>query len=69
MELLRALGHDVLTVQEAENPDQGIPDKEVLAFAIVQEGSILTINRVDLIRLHLRDYNHFGIIVCTNNCN
>ena len=69
VELLRALGHDVLTVQEAENADQGIPDNEVLAFAISQERSILTINRDDFIRLHRRDSNHFGIIVCTNNRN
>ncbi|MEH2055929.1 MAG: DUF5615 family PIN-like protein [Nostoc sp.] len=26
-------------------------------------------NRVDFIRLHRRDSNHFGIIVCTNNRN
>ncbi|MEH2410554.1 DUF5615 family PIN-like protein [Nostoc sp.] len=69
VELLRALGHDVLTVQEAENADQGIPDEEVLAFAISQERSILTINRVDFIPLHRRDYKHFDIIVCTNNRN
>ncbi|MEH1909107.1 MAG: DUF5615 family PIN-like protein [Nostoc sp.] len=69
VELLRALGHDVLIVQQAENADQGIPDEEVLAFAISQERSILTINRVDFIRLHRRDSNHFGIIVCTNNRN
>jgi predicted nuclease of predicted toxin-antitoxin system len=69
VELLRALGHDVLTVQEAENADQGIPDEEVLAFAVNQERSILTINRVDFIRLHRRDSNHFGIIFCTNNRN
>ncbi len=69
MQLLRALGHDVLTVKEAENADKGIPDEEVLAFAISQERSILTINRVDFIRLHRRDSSHFGIIVCTNNRN
>ncbi|MEH2126197.1 DUF5615 family PIN-like protein [Nostoc sp.] len=63
------MGHDVLTVQEAENADQGIPDEEVLAFAISQERSILTINRVDFMRLHRRDSNHFGIFVCTNNRN
>ncbi|MGV0106920.1 hypothetical protein NSTCB13_05766 [Nostoc sp. DSM 114160] len=39
--LLRDFGHDVLTVQEAENADQGIPDEEVLAFAISQERSEL----------------------------
>ncbi|MBW4596927.1 MAG: DUF5615 family PIN-like protein [Brasilonema angustatum HA4187-MV1] len=69
VELLRSLGHDVLTVQEAGNADQGIPDEDVLAFAISQERSILTINRDDFIRLHRRDDNHFGIIVCTNNRN
>ncbi|MHC5615168.1 MAG: DUF5615 family PIN-like protein [Nostoc sp.] len=69
VELLCALGHDVLTVQEAENADQGISDEEVLAFAISQERSILTINRVDFIRLHRGDSNHFGIIVWTNNRN
>ncbi|MFB2771116.1 DUF5615 family PIN-like protein [Pelatocladus sp. BLCC-F211] len=69
VELLRTLGHDVLTVQEAGNADQSIPDEDVLTFAISQERSILTINRDDFIRLHRRSDNHFGIIVCTNNRN
>lgn len=33
MNLLRDLGHDVLTVQDARKADQGIPDEDVLAFA------------------------------------
>ncbi|MEG4579614.1 DUF5615 family PIN-like protein [Microcoleus sp. MON1_C5] len=33
VELLRALGHDVLTVQEATRANQKIPDPDVLAFA------------------------------------
>ncbi|BBD59999.1 hypothetical protein NIES2109_27920 [Nostoc sp. HK-01] len=69
VELLRNLGHDVLTVQEAGKADQGISDEEVLAFAVSQERSILTINRDDFIRLHRRNDNHLGIIVCTNNRN
>lgn len=69
VELLRNLGHDVLTVREAGNADRGVSDEEVLAFAISQERSILTIDRDDFIRLHRRDSNHFGIIVCTNNRN
>lgn len=69
VELLRALGHDVLTVQDAGNADRGISDEEVLAFAIQQERSILTLNRDDFIRLHRRNSNHFGIVVCTNNRN
>jgi predicted nuclease of predicted toxin-antitoxin system len=69
VELLRNLGHDVLTVQEAGNANQRIPDDQVLAFAVNQERSILTINRVDFIRLHRCDNEHFGIVVCTNNRN
>ncbi len=68
-ELLRNFGHDVLTVQEAGNANQRIPDDLVLAFAVGQERSILTINRIDFIRLHRRDNQHFGIVVCTNNRN
>lgn len=69
VELLRNLGYDVLTVQEAGNANQRIPDDQVLMFAISQERSILTINRIDFIRLHRRDDHHFGIVVCTNNRN
>ena len=69
VELLRNLGYDVLTVQEAGNANQRIPDDQVLMFAISQERSILTINRIDFIRLHRLDDNHFGIVVCTNNRN
>ncbi|MEH2177995.1 DUF5615 family PIN-like protein [Nostoc sp.] len=46
-----------------------IPDREILAFAISQECSILSINKVDFICLYHRDSNHFSIIVCTNNRN
>jgi predicted nuclease of predicted toxin-antitoxin system len=67
--LLRNLGHDVLTVQEAGNANQRISDDQVLVFAVGQERSILTINRIDFIRLHRRDNKHFGIVVCTNNRN
>ncbi|WP_414620401.1 DUF5615 family PIN-like protein [Calothrix sp. CCY 0018] len=69
VEHLRNLGHDVLTVREAGKANQGIPDDEVLAFAVSQERAILTINRDDFICLHRRDNKHFGIIVCTNNRN
>ena len=69
VELLRNVGHDVLTVQEAGNANQRIPDDQVLAFAVDQERAILTINRIDFIRLHRRDDQHFGIVVCTNNRN
>jgi hypothetical protein len=50
--LLRALGHDVLTSQEAGNANQAIPDAEVLRFAAEIGRAVLTINKRDFIRLH-----------------
>jgi predicted nuclease of predicted toxin-antitoxin system len=64
---LRTLGHDVLTVQEAGNANQGIPDDEVLEFATQQNRAILTLNRRDFIRLHKQNSSHAGIIVCTDD--
>ena len=60
---LRSLGHDVLTVQEAGNA--GLPDEDVLAFAIVE--SRATINRRDFFQLHKLQPDHCGIIACTRD--
>ena len=62
---LRRLGHDVLTSQAAGNADQSIPDENVLAFAIETDRALLTLNRKHFIRLHYKQPNHSGIIVCT----
>lgn len=62
---LRNMGYDVLTVFEAGKANQGIPDSEVLIYAITLERVVLTINRFDFMRLHLHNPIHFGIIVCT----
>ena len=67
VELLRALGHDVLTVQQARNA--GGSDPEVLAFAVRNERTVLTQNRRDFMRLHLQQADHAGIIVCTDDRN
>ncbi len=67
--LLRTLGHDVLTVQEAGNAGRGIPDPEVLAFAVSNERAVLTMNRFDFIRLRCLEPDHAGIIVCTEDRN
>ncbi len=69
VKLLRELGHDILTVQEAGKANQRIPDEEVLAFAISDNRSVLTINRNDFIRLHNLQPSHEGIIVCTEDLN
>lgn len=61
------MGHDALTAQEAGNANQGIPDPEVLRFAMSQGRAVLTINRFDFIRLHNLQPDHTGIIVCTDD--
>lgn len=67
VEYLRALGHDALTVQEAGNAGQRIPDNEVLAYARQTNRILVTLNRRDFIRLHLSGSSHCGIIVCTQD--
>ncbi len=64
---LRALGYDVLTVQEAGKANQKIPDDQVLRFATDCNRAVLTLNRSDFIQLHRQDSNHAGIIACTAN--
>ncbi len=64
---LRRLGHDVLTVREAGQDDQGIDDTSALAFATAERRALLTLNRRDLIRLHRQDQFHAGIIACTED--
>jgi predicted nuclease of predicted toxin-antitoxin system len=61
------MGHDILTVQEAGNANLGIPDEEVLAFAVSNDRAIITINRFDFVRLHRLQPDHAGIIVCTDD--
>ena len=65
---LRALGHDVLTSQEAGRGNQKVPDDQVLAFAIEQARAVLTLNRIDFVRLHRSTQStHAGIIACTRD--
>lgn len=61
---LRGLGYDVLTVKEAENAGQRIPDDQVLDFATSQQRAVVTLDRRDFIRLHKTRPSHSGIIVC-----
>ena len=64
VEELRSLGHDVLTMREAGKADQALPDVEVLAFAIRENRAVLTLNRLHFIRLHRKQPQHAGIIIC-----
>ena len=69
VEYLRAMGHDVLTVQEAGRSNQKVPDSEVLAFATRDRRAVITQNRKDFIQLHRDQPHHAGIIACTNDRN
>jgi len=44
VELLRIFGHDVLTTEETGNSRLGIPDEDVLEFAIADKRAVLTRN-------------------------
>lgn len=69
VKLLRAFGHDVLRAQEAGKAGLGIPDEEVLAFAVSNNRAVLTLNRRDFGRLHRLEPKHYGIIVCSQDNN
>jgi uncharacterized protein with PIN domain len=69
VELLRDLGHDVLTAREAGNANLQIPDEDVLAFAASNNRTVLTRNRRHFMRLHLQNSDHAGIVVCTEDPN
>ena len=62
---LRRMGHDVLTALEAGQANRGIPDPDVLAFAIGVGRAVLTLNRRHFARLHRQVNFHCGIVVCT----
>lgn len=55
---LRAMGHDVLTCQEAGRAEQGIDDPTVLADAHRMGRVLLTQNRDDFKKLHKRGLPH-----------
>ncbi|MEW6263156.1 MAG: DUF5615 family PIN-like protein [Thermodesulfobacteriota bacterium] len=66
---LRRLGHDVLTSYEAGQANQSIPDNKVLEFAKQNGRAVITLNRKDFVKLHLRSSNHLGIILCSEEKN
>lgn len=69
VKLLREMGHDVFTVQDAGKAGLKIPDISVLNFATENNRIILTLNRIDFIKLHHLQPNHSGIIVCRDDRN
>ncbi len=67
VEILRELGHDVLTTKDAGKANMKIPDDEVLAFAVSENRILLTYNRKHFFKLHDQTPNHPGIIACTED--
>ena len=65
VEELRRLVHDVITLLDRGQANQGLADEAVLAAAREDRRAVLTLNRKHFIRLHNADSNHSGIIVCT----
>jgi predicted nuclease of predicted toxin-antitoxin system len=67
VEILRDIGHDVLTSKDAGNANQAIPDEDVLAFARAEKRLLLTFNYQDFKRLHRVSPQHAGIVICTED--
>ena len=65
VEVLRHLGHDVLTTTESGRAGQAVPDADVLAFAVAAQRIVVTLNRRHFIRLHQTTPTHAGIVACT----
>ena len=67
VELLNWFGHYVITTRDVGKDNEGIPDEDVLRFAVENRRAVLTHNRTDFIYLHRQQPQHEGIIVCTDN--
>jgi hypothetical protein len=61
---LRALGHEVLTIQQIGRASESVPDDEVLATAVADGRAVLTLNRRHFKLLHARSAAHAGMILC-----
>ncbi|MFL5339024.1 MAG: DUF5615 family PIN-like protein [Gemmataceae bacterium] len=65
VQLLRLLGHDVITAQEDGRTSR--PDPEILARAHQLARSVLTYNRRHFERLHRQGDAHSGILSATHD--
>jgi predicted nuclease of predicted toxin-antitoxin system len=62
---LREFGHDVLTSREAGLANRGTGDPDIFLAAVAVGRTILTNDRRDYVRLHRRQPDHAGIVICT----
>ena len=65
--LLRSLGHDVMTVQEAGLAGIKTGDPAILILATQHARAVLTMNRRDFFSLHKSHPSHAGIIACARD--
>ena len=65
VELLRHLGHDVLTAQE--DGRSATLDPDILARAHDLGRVVLTFNRRHFVRMHLKGADHSGIVSATHD--
>jgi TRAP-type C4-dicarboxylate transport system substrate-binding protein len=65
----RSHANTIIQFFSSRSYGSGIPDEDVLAFAVSHEQAVLTLNRGDFIRLHRSQPNHAGIIICTQDNN
>ncbi len=64
---LRALGYDVLTVQQHQGtsrPGQGLSDEQIVEIATQCRRAVVTENASDFESIHKSNRNHKGIIIC-----
>lgn len=64
---IRALGYDVLTVQQDGRAGVGVPDPAVLARAVQLGRVVLTKYRKHYIALHAANPQHAGIVTITDD--
>jgi predicted nuclease of predicted toxin-antitoxin system len=64
VEELRKFGYDVLTSRDAGQANKGIPDDELLQYAVKLNRCVITYNRKDFKKIHKEPYCHKGIILC-----
>ena len=67
VEILRELGHDVLTTKDVGNANRQIPDEGVLSFAASENRAVVTYNRKHFFQLHRQNPTHSGIVACTED--
>jgi predicted nuclease of predicted toxin-antitoxin system len=70
VEELRNFGYDVLTSRDAGQANKGIPDDELLQYAVKLNRCVITYNRKDFKKIHKETHchkGHKGIILCKEN--